>query len=108
MERIFIIKRRYSGLKPKVAVIVATVRALKMHGGPTVSAGKPLQKEYTEENVELLEIGCVNLQKHNQNAKKLSFNVVVAVNKFKTHTAAEIEAVRKAAKDAGAFFVFLK
>ena len=104
MEKFFNIKCRYSGLKPKAAVIVATIRALKMHGGgPPVSAGKPLQKEYTEENVELLVKGCCNLQKHIQNAKKFGVNVVVAVNKFKTDTSAEIEAVKKAAMDAGAF-----
>jgi formate--tetrahydrofolate ligase len=104
MEKFFNIKCRYSGLKPKAAVIVATVRALKMHGGgPPVSAGKPLQKEYTEENIELLEKGCVNLQKHIENAKKFGVNVVVAVNKFKTDTDAEIEVVKKAAIDVGAF-----
>eukprot|EP00536_Pseudo-nitzschia_multiseries_P003745 jgi/Psemu1/64298/estExt_Genemark1.C_590023 len=104
MEKFFNIKCRYSGLKPKAAVIVATVRALKMHGGgPPVSAGKPLQKEYTEENVELLQKGCANLQKHIENAKKFGVNVVVAVNKFKTDTDAEIEVVKAAAMAAGAF-----
>jgi len=104
MEKFFNIKCRYSGLKPKAAVIVATIRALKMHGGgPPVSAGKPLQKEYTEENVELLRKGCCNLQKHIENAKKFGVNVVVAVNKFKTDTDAEIDAVKKASMDAGAF-----
>lgn len=104
MEKFFNIKCRYSGLKPKAAVIVATIRALKMHGGgPPVSAGKPLQKEYTEENVELLKKGCVNLQKHIENAKKFGVNVVVAVNKFKTDTDDEIDAVKEAAMAAGAF-----
>jgi formyltetrahydrofolate synthetase len=104
MEKFFNIKCRYSGLKPKAAVIVATVRALKMHGGgPPVTAGRPLAMEYTEENVELVERGCINLQKHIQNAKKFGVNVVVAVNKFKTDTTAEIEAVKKAAIEAGAY-----
>ena len=104
MEKFFNIKCRYSGLKPKAAVIVSTVRALKMHGGgPPVSAGKPLQKEYTEENVELLKKGCCNLQKHIENARKFGVNVVVAVNKFKTDTDAEIEVVKEAAMAAGAF-----
>jgi formate--tetrahydrofolate ligase len=104
MEKFFNIKCRYSGLKPKAAVIVATVRALKMHGGgPPVTAGKPLQNEYTEENLELVEKGTVNLIKHIQNAKKFGVNVVVAVNKFKTDTPAEIEVVKKAAIGAGAF-----
>lgn len=104
MEKFFNIKCRESGLKPKCAVIVATVRALKMHGGgPPVSAGKPLAKEYVEENCALLAKGCCNLQKHIENARKFGVNVVVAVNKFKTDTAAEIEVVRKAAIDAGAY-----
>ncbi len=104
MEKFFNIKCRYSGLKPKAAVIVATVRALKMHGGgPPVTAGKPLQKEYKEENVELLAKGCANLQKHIENAKKFGVNVVVAVNKFKTDTHAEIEVVKNAAMEAGAY-----
>jgi formyltetrahydrofolate synthetase len=91
-------------LKPKCAVIVATVRALKMHGGgPPVIAGKPLGKEYTEENVELVTKGTANLVKHIQNAKKFGVNVVVAVNQFKSDTPTEMEAVRKAAVDAGAY-----
>jgi formyltetrahydrofolate synthetase len=104
MEKFFNIKCRASGLKPKCAVIVATVRALKMHGGgPPVSAGKPLSKEYVEENVDLVVKGASNLLKHIHNAKLFGVNVVVAVNKFKTDTEAEIEAVKKAAIDAGAF-----
>lgn len=104
MEKFFNIKCRYSGLKPKAAVIVATVRALKMHGGgPPVSAGRPLQREYTEENVALLERGVANLQKHVENAKKFGVNVVVAINKFKTDTAAEIDVIRRASLAAGAF-----
>jgi formyltetrahydrofolate synthetase len=103
MEKFFNIKCRASGLQPKCAVIVATVRALKMHGGgPPVSAGKPLAPEYTQENVELVTKGCSNLAKHIQNAKKFGVSVVVAVNKFKTDTPAEIEAVKQAALDAGA------
>lgn len=67
----FNIKCRESGLKPKCAVIVATVRALKMHGGgPPVSAGKPLATEYTQENIPLVTAGCCNLAKHIENAKK--------------------------------------
>jgi formate--tetrahydrofolate ligase len=104
MEKFFNIKCRASGLKPKCAVIVATVRALKMHGGgPPVSVGKPLSSEYVEENVELVIKGTVNLVKHIENAKKFGVNVVVAVNQFKSDTHAEIEAVRKAALDAGAY-----
>ena len=104
MEKFFNIKCRYSGLKPKCAVIVATVRALKMHGGgPVVSAGKPLASEYVDENTDLVEKGVANLVKHIENAKKFGVNVVVAINKFKTDTDAEIEVVRKASIEAGAY-----
>lgn len=104
MEKFFNIKCRYSGLKPKCAVIVATVRALKMHGGgPAVSAGKPLATEYVQENTDLVAKGVANLVKHIQNAKKFGVNVVVAINKFKTDTEAEIEIVRNASLEAGAY-----
>ena len=104
MEKFFNIKCRASGLKPKCAVIVATVRALKMHGGgPPVSAGKPLAKEYKEENVDLVTKGAANLAKHIENAKKFGVQVVVAVNRFKDDTDAEIEAIKKVSMDAGAF-----
>mmetsp|Transcript_8919 Transcript_8919/g.13305 ORF Transcript_8919/g.13305 Transcript_8919/m.13305 type:complete len:656 (+) Transcript_8919:72-2039(+) len=104
MEKFFNIKCRASGLKPKCAVIVATVRALKMHGGgPIVSAGKPLAIEYLEENTDLVEKGSANLVKHIENAKKFGVNVVVAINKFKTDTDAEIEIVKKKSLDAGAY-----
>jgi len=104
MEKFFNIKCRASGLKPKCAVIVATVRALKMHGGgPPVSAGKPLAKEYVEEDVELLAAGCCNLQRHIENARKFGVNVVVAVNRFKTDTEAEIEVVKRKSMEAGAY-----
>jgi formate--tetrahydrofolate ligase len=104
MEKFFNIKCRASGLKPKCAVIVATVRALKMHGGgPPVSAGQPLQPEYVQENVELVRRGAANLARHVENAKKFGVNVVVAVNQFQTDTPAEIEAVRQAALEAGAY-----
>jgi len=104
MEKFFNIKCRASSLTPSCAVIVATVRALKMHGGgPTVSAGKTLATEYKEENLELVRKGCCNLVKHIQNALKFGVKPVVAINKFKTDTAAEIEIIREAAISAGAF-----
>ncbi|XP_072285125.1 C-1-tetrahydrofolate synthase, cytoplasmic isoform X1 [Pyxicephalus adspersus] len=104
MEKFFNIKCRYSGLCPQVVVLVATVRALKMHGGgPTVTAGVPLPKEYTEENLELLEKGCSNLTKQIENAVMFGIPVVVAVNAFKTDTPAELEMVCRLAKEAGAF-----
>ncbi|KAL2098679.1 hypothetical protein ACEWY4_005159 [Coilia grayii] len=104
MEKFFNIKCRYSGLRPHVVVLVATVRALKMHGGgPTVTAGMPLPKEYLEENLELLEKGCSNMQKQVENARTFGVPVVVAVNAFKTDTDAELDMICKLAKEAGAF-----
>ncbi len=103
MEKFFDIKCRYSGLVPQVVVLVATVRALKMHGGgPKVVAGKPLAAEYTAENLDLLRGGLPNLTQHIQNALKYGVNVVVAVNSFATDTPAEVELVRQAALAAGA------
>ncbi|KAE8289768.1 C-1-tetrahydrofolate synthase, cytoplasmic [Larimichthys crocea] len=104
MEKFFNIKCRYSGLRPHVVVLVATVRALKMHGGgPTVSAGMPLPKEYINENLELLEKGCSNMRKQIENAQHFGVPVVVAVNGFKTDTETELDLVCKMAKAAGAF-----
>jgi methylenetetrahydrofolate dehydrogenase (NADP+) / methenyltetrahydrofolate cyclohydrolase / formyltetrahydrofolate synthetase len=103
MEKFFDIKCRYSGLVPQVVVLVATVRALKMHGGgPKVVAGKPLHYDYTTENLVLLRAGLGNLQHHIRNAKKYGVNVVVAVNSFKDDTPAEVELIRQAAVEAGA------
>ncbi len=84
-------------------MLVATVRALKMHGGgPKVVAGKPLASEYTEENLDLLRKGMPNLERHIQNALKYGVNVVVAVNSFAADTPAEVELIRKAALEFGA------
>ena len=103
MEKFFDIKCRYSGLIPNVVVLVATVRALKMHGGgPKVIAGKPLAPEYQEENLDLLRAGLGNMQRHIQNALAYGIPVVVAVNSFATDTQAEVDLVREAALDAGA------
>ncbi len=103
MEKFFDIKCRYSGLIPNVVVLVATVRALKMHGGgPKVVAGRPLASAYTDENLDLLRAGLGNLQHHIKNARRFGIPVVVAVNSFKTDTAAEVELVRQAAVEAGA------
>ncbi|HXF83874.1 MAG TPA: formate--tetrahydrofolate ligase [Anaerolineales bacterium] len=103
MEKFFNIKCRYSGLIPHVVVLVATVRALKMHGGgPKVVAGKPLAHEYTEENLELLKQGLPNLIQHIENARKFGVNVVVAINSFASDTPAELELIRQAALEAGA------
>ena len=103
MEKFMDIKCRYSGLVPNVVVMVATVRALKMHGGgPRVVAGKPLDQAYTDENLDLLRLGLGNLQHHIKNALRFGIPVVIAVNSFKSDTPAEVELVRKAAIEAGA------
>ncbi|KIM93050.1 hypothetical protein OIDMADRAFT_184928 [Oidiodendron maius Zn] len=102
-ERFFNIKCRSSGLVPDVVVIVATVRALKVHGGgPPIAPGAPLDKVYREENVEILRKGCVNLKKHISNATQYGVPVVVAINKFYTDTEAEIQVIREEAVAAGA------
>jgi formyltetrahydrofolate synthetase len=96
------IKCRYSGLVPSVVVLVATIRALKMHGGgPKVVAGKPLDAAYTSENLELLRAGLANMVHHIKTAIKFGVPVVVAVNKFIHDTPAELEMVRKAAIEEG-------
>jgi formyltetrahydrofolate synthetase len=103
MEKFFNIKCRYSGLIPNCVVLVATIRALKMHGGgPKVVAGQPLHHDYTEENLHLLEKGCANLVKMVENALRFGIPVVVAVNRFHHDTPAEIDLVRKLAVQAGA------
>ena len=102
MEKFFNIKCRYSGLVPSAVVLVATVRALKMHGGgPAVSAGKPLDYIYLKEDIELLQKGMENLLHHISIAKKFGVPVVVAVNQFYTDTPAELELVRKMAVEEG-------
>jgi len=103
MEKFFDIKTRYSGLIPSAVVMVATIRALKMHGGgPKVVAGKPLDPAYTNENLELLKAGMGNLTHHIQTAKKYGIPVVVAVNRFLSDSPAELELVRKSAIESGA------
>ncbi len=102
-EKFWNLKCRASGLKPNAVVIVATIRALKMHGGgPTVKPGKPLGEEYTSENVELVEKGCDNLIAHIETVKKSGVRPVVCVNSFYTDTPAEIAVVRRIAEEHGA------
>jgi formate--tetrahydrofolate ligase len=102
-EKFWNIKCRLSGLIPNCAVIVATVRALKMHGGgPKVVPGKPLDAAYTTEDVGLVEKGCTNLAAHIETVKKSGVNPVVCVNSFHTDTKAEIAAVKQAAEAARA------
>ncbi|KAK5198043.1 tetrahydrofolate synthase [Exophiala xenobiotica] len=102
-ERFFNIKCRSSGLVPDVVVVVATIRALKVHGGgPEISAGASLPEAYRTENVEMLRAGCVNLKKHIANAKSYGVPVVVAINKFETDTEAELKVIEEEALSAGA------
>jgi len=102
-EKFWNLKCRMSGLTPNAVVIVATIRALKMHGGgPTVKPGIPLAEEYTTENLELIEKGSENLVANIETVKKSGVRPVVCVNSFYTDTKAEIELVRKVAEQNGA------
>ena len=103
MEKFFDIKCRVSGMVPNAVVLVATVRALKMHGGgPAVTPGAPLARAYTEEHLDLLEAGLCNLGAHIRNARKFGIPVVVAVNAFDGDTPAELEMIRDYALAQGA------
>ncbi|MCL4459699.1 MAG: formate--tetrahydrofolate ligase [Chloroflexi bacterium] len=102
-EKFMNIKCRYSGLRPNVVVIVASIRALKMHGGVAkVVAGKPLDESLKEENIPALIKGCENLEKQIENMRLFGVPVVVAINRFTTDTDAEIATVQRIAKAAGA------
>jgi len=103
MEKFFNIKCRYSNLKPDCVVVVCTVRALKMHGGgPRVVPGRPLNKVYREENLELLEKGMCNLAHHLSVVKQFGVPSVVVVNRFPEDSEAELDLVRRKAIEAGA------
>lgn len=102
-EKFWNVKCRYSGLKPHVSVLTATIRALKMHGGgPKVVAGLPLPDSYTKEDLGLLEKGLSNMLHHINTIRTAGINPVVCINSFHTDTKAEIAMVRKAAEQAGA------
>ena len=104
MEKFFDIKCRQSGLVPDAVVLVATVRALKMHGGgPTVIPGRELDAVYKEENLRLLREGCKNMAAHVTIAKKFGIPVIVGINQFHTDTKAELDLVKELAKEAGAY-----
>ncbi|NLX06936.1 MAG: formate--tetrahydrofolate ligase [Phycisphaerae bacterium] len=103
-EKFWNLKCRMSGLRPNAVVIVATIRALKMHGGgPTVKPGIPLDEVYRTENLELLEKGCENLIAHIETVRKSGVRPVVCINSFYTDTTAEIALVRRIAEGHGAF-----
>ena len=102
-EKFFDIKCRASGLRPDAAVVVATIRALKMHGGVgKIVAGKPLDPALSLENVEAVRAGAQNLAKQIENVALFNVPVVVAINSFPTDTAGEVRAVREVALAAGA------
>ena len=102
-EKFWNLKCRFSGLTPNCSVIVATVRALKMHGGgPEVVPGRPLAKEYTEKNVDLVAKGCCNVIVHIETVKKAGINPVVCINSFYTDTDEEIAEIKRQAEAAGA------
>lgn len=102
-EKFWNLKCRMSKLAPNAVVVVATVRALKMHGGgPAVKPGIPLAEEYMTENLKLVEKGCANLVAHIETVKKSGVRPVVCINSFSTDTKAEIKLVRRIAEQNGA------
>lgn len=102
-EKFWNIKCRLSKLVPNCAVVVATIRALKMHGGgPRVAPGQPLDPAYTSENLKLLENGFGDLQAHIETVKKAGINPVVCINSFHTDTKDEIALLRRLTEQAGA------
>lgn len=102
-EKFWNVKCRYSGLKPHVSVLTATIRALKMHGGgPKVVPGKPLDDAYTKENIGLVEKGCENMVHLINVIRKAGINPVVCINRFYSDTDAECKVVRRIAEAAGA------
>ncbi len=102
-QKFFDIKCRQSGLRPDAAVIVGTIRALKMHGGVgKIVAGKPLDPALLEENVEAVRLGAQNLAKQIEIVRSYGVEVVVAINAFPTDTPAEVAAIQEVALAAGA------
>lgn len=102
-EKFWNVKSRYSGLKPNVSVLVASIRSLKMHGGgPTVTPGVALPEAYRKSNVGLVEKGCANMLHHINTIRAAGINPVVCINSFPTDTPEEVAVVRKAAEAAGA------
>jgi len=103
-EKFFDIKCRYSGLKPDAAVLVCSVRALKMHSGEfNVVAGRPLDDGLVHENLPALEKGCANLEKQIENIRLFGIPCVVAINRFKTDTDKEIDLIKKIALKNGSY-----
>lgn len=104
LEKFVHLKCRLSGVKPATVVLVATVRALKMHGGgPPVVAGTPLAQVYVEKNVELVEKGFSNLERHIRHAMLYGVPVIVCCNRFQTDSEEELLLICNLSKKAGAF-----
>ncbi len=102
-EKFWNLKCRFSGLVPDCAVVVATIRALKCHGGaPVPVPGKPMPEEYASENVDWVAKGCENLIHHIRNVRKAGISPVVCINAFYTDTDAEIAKVRELSEAEGA------
>ncbi|QDV04602.1 Formate--tetrahydrofolate ligase [Planctomycetes bacterium Poly30] len=101
-EKFFDIKCRASGMRPDAVLLVATIRALKMHSGQFAMVGGKLPPELSDENVEAVRLGCSNLEAQVKNVRKFGVPVVVAINRFPTDTAAEIALVQERALAAGA------
>ncbi len=102
-EKFCNLKCHYSGLIPDAAVVVATVRALKSHGGaPVPRLGHPLPEAYSQENVAFVEKGCANLLHHIATVKKFGISPVVCINAFITDTKAEIKKIRELCEAVGA------
>ena len=102
-EKFWNLKCRFSGITPDAVVIVATVRALKMHGGgPKVRPGVPLDDTYINENLELVEKGCANLIAHIETVRKAGVRPVVCINSFYTDTPGEVAVIRRLSEEAGA------
>lgn len=104
-EKFWNIKCRATGMRPDAAVIVATIRSLKLHGGgPAVKPGVALDEAYTKENLALVEAGCENLRAHLRIVRRAGIPAVVCLNAFHTDTQAEWDLVRGIAEKEGAFF----
>lgn len=102
-EKFVDLKCRASGLAPDAVVIVATIRALKMHGGgPAVKPGAPLDDVYVHENLPLVGAGCQNLLAHLEIVRKSGVQPVVCINHFYTDTDEEVRLVRRLSEEAGA------
>ncbi len=102
-EKFMDIKCRASGLVPNAVVIVATVRALKMHSGRfKVVAGKPLDPGLTKEDLDAVKLGCENLEKQIENMRYFGVPVVVAINRFASDTDTEIRLIKEVSLKAGA------